>query len=131
MLSVLKSTLGNAEVERAQQAARQAELLASEAKKGEVEEKHKTSESLAKFPSVQWNFPSITLGMVGHARWDCQLGLKPMCVPGTRRRGGRFQIPKNISREPPAQANNSHTDLRHDCGQRNKCQEIHKANLIL
>ena len=34
---------GTAEVERAHQAARQAELLASEAKKGEVEEKHKTS----------------------------------------------------------------------------------------
>ena len=41
---------GNAEVERAQQAARQAELLASEAKKGEVEEKHKT-ELLACFVS--------------------------------------------------------------------------------
>ena len=38
------SLTGNAEAERAQQAARQAELLASEAKKGEVEEKHKTNE---------------------------------------------------------------------------------------
>lgn len=54
--------LGNAEVERAQQAARQAELLASEAKKGEVEEKHKTSESLAKFPSNLWSFPSLSHG---------------------------------------------------------------------
>ena len=54
--------LGNAEVERAQQAARQAELLASEAKKGEVEEKHKTSESLATFPSNVWSFPSLSDG---------------------------------------------------------------------
>ena len=69
---MLKSTLGNAEVERAQQAARQAELLASEAKKGEVEEKHKTSESLAKFPSVQWNFPF--LHHLGYGR-PCQVGL--------------------------------------------------------
>ena len=69
----MQQLLGNAEVERAQQAARQAELLASEAKKGEVEEKHKTSESLAKFPSNFWSFclPPPIMGMVG----PCQVGL--------------------------------------------------------
>eukprot|EP00438_Fugacium_kawagutii_P009376 Skav231282 [mRNA] locus=scaffold161:99605:102294:+ [translate_table: standard] len=46
-------SIGNAEVERAQQAARQAELLASEAKKGEVEEKHKTSEHPARL--TEWS----------------------------------------------------------------------------
>eukprot|EP00434_Breviolum_minutum_P006543 symbB.v1.2.005776.t1/scaffold289.1/size287290/21 len=43
----IREEFRNAEVERAQQAARQAELLASEAKKGEVEEKHKTSVGLS------------------------------------------------------------------------------------
>lgn len=37
----------NAEVERARQAARQAELLASEAKKGDIEEKHKAAPGLS------------------------------------------------------------------------------------
>ncbi|CAL1127578.1 unnamed protein product [Cladocopium goreaui] len=43
----IREEFRNAEVERAQQAARQAELLASEAKKGEIEEKHKTSVGLS------------------------------------------------------------------------------------
>ena len=90
LVGSLMMCAGNAEVERAQQAARQAELLASEAKKGEIEEKHKTSELPACFVTGRHTYGFwMLLGCLSQssslsARWDFHQSSRLMCGPGTR-----------------------------------------------